>query len=143
MSTPAAEILAEVLSHALDGVAIVEQADGVPRLRYANATLAALLRRPEEWLKGRALEEIEAEADAPADPNATVNGVGLRARLRRSDATMVECERWAVLLSDGRLALYYRPLPRTAPGALAAAVDRSSGLSTPEHLLETLRRDWS
>lgn len=143
MSTPAAEILAEVLSHALDGVAIVEQADGVPRLRYANATLAALLRRPEEWLEGRALEEIEAEADAPADPNATVNGVGLRSRLRRSDATMVECERWAVLLSDGRLALYYRPLPRTAPGALAAAVDRSSGLSTPEHLLETLRRDWS
>ena len=38
---------------------------------------------------------------------------------------------------------YYRPLPRSAPGALAAALDRSSGLSTPEHLLEVLRRDWS
>jgi len=28
-------------------------------------------------------------------------------------------------------------------GALAAAVDRASGLSTPEHLHEVLRRDWS
>jgi diguanylate cyclase (GGDEF)-like protein len=48
-----------------------------------------------------------------------------------------------MLLPDARLALHYRPLPRSAPGALAAAVDRSSGLSTPEHLLEVLRRDWS
>lgn len=143
MSTPAPELLAEVLHHALDGVAIVEGAGGAPRVVYANATLAALLRRPEEWLEGRALEEVEAEAEAPADPNATVAGVGLRTRLRRSDATIVECERWAVLLSDGRLALYYRPVPRSAPGALAAAVDRSSGLSTPEHLLEALRRDWA
>lgn len=141
MSTPAPELLAEVLRHALDGVAIVEESGGTSRVLYANATLAALLRRPEEWLDGRALDEVEAEA--PADPNATVAGVGLRTRLRRSDATMVECERWAVLLDDGRLALYYRPLPRSAPGALAAAVDRSSGLSTPEHLLEVLRRDWS
>ena len=140
MSTPDPHLLAEVLRHALDGVAVVEDA-GTPRLIYANATLSALLRRPEEWLEGRPLEEIEAEA--PADPNATSAGVGLRVRLRRSDAVMVECERWAVLLPDGRLALHYRPVPRSAPGALAAAVDRSSGLSTPEHLLEVLRRDWS
>lgn len=138
---PAPELLAEVLRHALDGVAIVEDAGGTPLVTYANATLAALLRRPEEWLEGRPLDEIEAEA--PADPNATAAGVGLRTRLRRSDSIMVECERWAVLLNDGRLALYYRPAPRSAPGALAAAVDRSSGLSTPEHLLEVLRRDWS
>ncbi len=143
MSTPTAELLAEVLRHALDGVAIVEGAGGTPRVLYANATLAALLRRPEEWLEGRALDEIEAEAEAPADPHATVAGVGVHTRLRRSDATMIECERWAVLLEDGRLALYYRPVPRSAPGALAAAVDRSSGLATPEHLLEVLRRDWS
>jgi len=140
MSTPDPQLLAEVLRHALDGVAVVEDA-GTPRLVYANATLSALLRRPEEWLEGRPLEEIEAEA--PADPNATSAGVGLRVRLRRSDSVMVECERWAVLLPDGRLALHYRPVPRSAPGALAAAVDRSSGLSTPEHLLEVLRRDWS
>ena len=141
MSAPDPQLLVEVLHHALDGVAVVEDAGGTPRLVYANATLSALLRRPEEWLEGRALEEIEAEA--PADPNATNAGVGLRVRLRRSDAVMVECERWAVLLPDGRLALHYRPVPRNAPGALAAAVDRSSGLSTPEHLLEVLRRDWS
>ena len=141
MSAPDPQLLAEVLRHALDGVAVVEDAGGTPRLIYANATLSALLRRHEEWLEGRPLAEIEAEA--PADPNATSAGVGLRVRLRRSDAVMVECERWAVLLPDGRLALHYRPVPRGAPGALAAAVDRSSGLSTPEHLLEVLRRDWS
>jgi diguanylate cyclase (GGDEF)-like protein len=64
-------------------------------------------------------------------------------RLRRADGTTIECERWAVLLPDAKLALHYRPLPRSAPGALAAAVDRSSGLSSAEHLMEVLRRDWS
>jgi diguanylate cyclase (GGDEF)-like protein len=141
MSTPDPMLLAEVLRHALDGVAVVESGDGAPRIVYANATLAALLRRPEEWPPGRALEEVEIEA--PADPNATSAGVGQRVRLRRADGTTVECERWALLLPDSRLALHYRPLPRSAPGALAAAMDRSSGLSTPEHIMEVLRRDWS
>jgi diguanylate cyclase (GGDEF)-like protein len=139
MSDPA--LLAEVLRHALDGVAVVDGGGGAPRIVYANATLAGLLRRPEEWPAGHPLEDIEIEA--PADPNATAVGIGQRVRLRRADGTTVECERWAMLLSDGRMALHYRPVPRSAPGALAAAVDRSSGLSTPEHLLEVLRRDWS
>lgn len=134
-------LLAEVLRHALDGVAVVEAGNGAPRIVYANATLGGLLRRPEEWPVGHTLEEIEIEA--PADPNATTVGIGQRVRLRRADGTTVECERWAMLLADGKMALHYRPLPRSAPGALAAAVDRSSGLSTPEHLLEVLRRDWS
>ena len=141
MSTPDPSLLAEVLRHVLDGVAVVESTGGSPRVVYANATLAALLRRPEEWPPGRALEEFEAEASA--DPNATTVGVGQRVRLRRADGTTVECERWAQMLQDATLALYYRPLPRSAPGALAAAVDRSSGLSTVEHLMEVLRRDWS
>lgn len=141
MTTPDSALLAEVLRHALDGVAVVEAGNGVPRIAYANATLAGLLRRPEEWAVGHPLEDIEIEA--PADPNATTVGIGQRVRLRRADGATVECERWAMLLSDGRMALHYRPLPRSAPGALAAAVDRSSGLSSPEHLLEVLRRDWS
>jgi diguanylate cyclase (GGDEF)-like protein len=141
MTTTDPALLAEVLRHALDGVAVVEGGGGAPRIVYANATLAGLLRRPEEWPAGHALEDIEIEA--PADPNATTVGIGQRVRLRRADGTTVECERWAMLLSDGMMALHYRPLPRSAPGALAAAVDRSSGLSTPEHLLEVLRRDWS
>ncbi len=143
MNPPDPSLLVEVLRQALDGIAVVE-APGrgeAPRLVYANATLAGLLGRPEEWLSGRALEEIESEA--PADPNATSLGVGQRVRLRRADGTTVECERWALLLPDARLALHYRPVPRSAPGALAAAVDRASGLSTPEHLMEVLRRDWS
>ena len=140
MTTPDPALLAEVLRHALDGVAVVEGGD-TPRVVYANATLAGLLRQPEEWPAGRALGEIEIEA--PADPNATTVGIGQRVRLRRADGTTIECERWAMLLPDARLALHYRPLPRSAPGALAAAVDRSSGLSTPEHLMEVLRRDWS
>jgi len=141
MTTPDPTLLAELLRHALDGIAVVESSSGELRVVYANATLAALLRRPEEWPSGRSLEEIEIEA--PADPNSTSIGVGQRVRLRRADGTTVECERWAMLLPDARLALHYRPMPRSAPGALAAAVDRSSGLSTPEHLMEVLRRDWS
>jgi hypothetical protein len=70
-------LLAEVLRHSLDGVAIVEDPGGSsPRVVYANATLAALLQQPEEWPSGRLLEEIEMEA--PADPNGTSVGVGLR-----------------------------------------------------------------
>jgi len=141
MTTPDTALLAEVLRHALDGVAVVEGGSGAPRIVYANATLGGLLRRAEEWPVGHTLEDIEIEA--PADPNATTVGIGQRVRLRRADGTTVECERWAMLLADGKMALHYRPLPRSAPGALAAAVDRSSGLSTPEHLLEVLRRDWS
>lgn len=141
MTTPDPMLLAEVLRHALDGVAVVEGGGDAPRVLYANATLAGLLRQPEDWPIGRALGEIEIEA--PADPDATTAGVGQRVRLRRADGTTVECERWAMLLPDARLALHYRPVPRSAPGALAAAVDRSSGLSTPEHLMEVLRRDWS
>jgi diguanylate cyclase (GGDEF)-like protein len=136
------QMLAEVLRHALDGIAVVDGAGAnAPRVVYANATLAALIRRPEEALVGGPLDDIEVEA--PADPTATGVGVGLRVRLKRVDGSLVECERWAILLPDGRLALHYRPLARSAPGALAAAVDRTSGLSTPEHLLEVLRRDWS
>jgi diguanylate cyclase (GGDEF)-like protein len=141
MTTPDPTLLAEVLRHALDGIAVVESSSGELRVVYGNATLAALLRRPEEWPHGHSLEDIEIEA--PVDPNSTSIGVGQRVRLRRADGTTVECERWAMLLPDARLALHYRPMPRSAPGALAAAVDRSSGLSTPEHLMEVLRRDWS
>jgi diguanylate cyclase (GGDEF)-like protein len=137
-----AGLLEEVLAHALDGVAVVEaQGGAVLRVAYANATLAGLLRRPEDWLAGRTIEEVEVEA--PADPTATATGVGLRVRLKRVDGTLVDCERWAVMLSGGRLALYYRPLPRSSPGALAAAIERASGLSTEQHLLDMLARDWS
>lgn len=134
-------LLAEVLRHALDGIAVLDSVTGRPRIVYANATLAGLLHRPEEWLTGRSLDDIEMEA--PVDPNRTSVGVGQRVQLRRADGTTVECERWAMLLTDARLVLHYRPVPRSAPGALAQAIDRSSGLSTPEHLMEVLRRDWS
>jgi len=142
MSLPDHRLLAEIVRHALDGIAVVEDGGGSsPRIVYANATLAALLRQPEDWPAGRQLEEIESEA--PSDASGTTVGVGQRVSLRRADGTTVECERWALLLEDSRLALHYRPVPRAAAGALAAAVDRNSGLSTPEHLLEVLRRDWS
>jgi diguanylate cyclase (GGDEF)-like protein len=142
MTPPDQAMLAEVLRHALDGIAVVESDGGSsPRIVYANATLASLLRQSEEWPAGRLLEEIESEA--AADANGTTVGVGQRVSLRRADGTTLECERWALLLADSRLALHYRPVPRAAAGVLAAAVDRTSGLSTPEHLLEVLRRDWS
>jgi len=108
---------------------------------YANATLAALLRRAEEWPADACSRRSRAQA--PADPNLNQCRCRAARALAAGDGTTVECERWAVLLPDSRLALHYRPMPKVAPGALAAAVDRSSGLSTPEHLLEVLRRDWS
>jgi len=136
-----AQLLGEVLRHALDGIAVVETSDGIMKVAYGNATLAALLRRSEEWVAGHRLEDVEVEA--PADPNLTSAGVGSRVRLKRVDGTLIDCERWAVMLSGGRMALYYRPVPRTSPGALAAALERSSGVSTEEQLLEMLVRDWS
>lgn len=135
------QLLQEVMRHALDGVVVIEANDGVTRIVYSNATLAALLRRPEDWPVDRRLDAIEVEA--PADPNATATGIGMRVRLKRVDGTLVDCERWAVMLPDARIALYYRPVPRNSPGALAAALERSSGLSTEAHLLDMLRRDWS
>jgi diguanylate cyclase (GGDEF)-like protein len=140
-TTSDAQLLGEVLRHALDGIAVVETSDGITKVTYGNATLAALLRRSEEWVAGHRLEDVEVEA--PADPNLTTTGVGSRVRLKRVDGTLIDCERWAVMLSGGRMALYYRPVPRTSPGALAAALERSSGVSTEEQLLEMLVRDWS
>jgi len=140
-TTSDAQLLGEVLRHALDGIAVVESRDGVTQVTYGNATLAALLRRSEDWVTGRRLEDVEVEA--PADPNLTTTGVGSRVRLKRVDGTLVDCERWAVMLSGGRMALYYRPVPRSSPGVLAAALERASGLSTEEQLLEMLVRDWS
>ncbi len=140
-TTSDAQLLGEVLRHALDGIAVVENRDGVTLVVYGNATLAALLRRSEDWVAGHRLEDVEVEA--PADPNLTATGVGSRVRLRRVDGTLVDCERWAVMLAGGRMALYYRPVPRSSPGVLAAALERSSGLSTEEQLLEMLARDWS
>lgn len=140
-TTSDAQLLGEVLRHALDGIAVVESRDGLTLVAYGNATLAALLRRSEDWVAGRRLEDVEVEA--PADPNLTATGVGSRVRLKRVDGTLVDCERWAVMLTGGRVALYYRPVPRSSPGVLAAALERSSGISTEEQLLEMLARDWS
>jgi diguanylate cyclase (GGDEF)-like protein len=136
-----AQLLEEILRHALDGVAVVDSVTGSTRIVYANATLAGLLRRNDDWLPNRLLEDIEVEA--PADPNLTATGIGARVRLKRVDGSLVDCERWAVLLAGSRVALYYRPLPRSAPGALAAALERSSGLSSEQQLFELLGRDWS
>jgi diguanylate cyclase (GGDEF)-like protein len=136
-----AQLLEEILRHALDGVAVVDSVNGATRIVYANATLAGLLRRNDDWLPNRLLEDIEVEA--PADPNLTATGIGARVRLKRVDGSFIDCERWAVLLAGSRVALYYRPLPRSAPGALAAALDRSSGLSSEQQLFDLLGRDWS
>jgi diguanylate cyclase (GGDEF)-like protein len=141
--TPAQDVrfLGETLRLAPDGIVVVEARDGVTRIVFANATVAALVRRQEDWPLGRSLDDLEVEA--PADPNMTATGVGLRVRLRRVDGTFVDCERWAVMLQDARVALYYRPLSRNSPGALAATLERTSGLSTEDHLVDMLTRDWS
>ncbi len=127
---------ADVLRHAPDGILVVQGSP--PRILYANETLAALLGMQVPALVGQKLEELEIEA--PLDPTATAGCGSMRVQLKRADDSLVGCERWAVLLPDGRLAMYYRPLQRVVAGT---TIDRASGLATVEHLLETLRRDWS
>ena len=72
-------VLSDVLRHALDGVLVVEGSDADGRVIYANATLAAMMRRAEGWPVGRTLNELEQElaTDAPR-----VAGAGMRIRLR-------------------------------------------------------------
>ena len=41
-TTSDAQLLGEVLRHALDGIAVVESRDGLTLVTYGNATLAAL-----------------------------------------------------------------------------------------------------
>ncbi len=127
---------ADILRHAPDGIVVVQGSP--PRVHYANETLASLLQLRAPELAGRALEELEIEA--PLDATATAGCGSMRVQLKRADGSVVACERWAVLLPDGRLAMYYRPLQRMVA---ATAIDRANGLATAEHLLETLRRDWS
>jgi diguanylate cyclase (GGDEF)-like protein len=139
MTAPDPVLLAEVLRLAPDGVAVV-QGEGAPlRIAYVNEAMAMMLRRPESSLVGQALEDVEVEA--PVDMSGTSTGAGLRVQLSRGDGSLLLCERSTVMLADGRLALYYRPLQRAATAA--GPLDRVSGLATAEHLFETLRRDWS
>jgi hypothetical protein len=119
--------LADILRHAPDGIVVAE---GIPpRLSYANETLAALLRVPATALVGRALDDLENETPVDVASTATVSGASTRVQLKRADGSVVACERWAVMLPDGRLALYYRPQQRAAAGS---GVDRASGLATVE-----------
>jgi len=135
------EILSDVLRHALDGVVVVE---GEPsRVIYANATVAAMMRRPEDWPAGRALQELE--QDMPVEMPRPA-GTGVRCRLLAADGTVTECDRWEFALPHGRRALFYRFAHRPAFDGTqpvpVLGIERSAVLATPEHLIEVLRRDW-
>jgi diguanylate cyclase (GGDEF)-like protein len=140
MSAIDAELLAEVLRHAPDAVAVVDGAVPGDPIVYANATLATLLKRSDDWVIGRGLGEIE--SDAPCNGGVSAAPV----RLACADGSTVSCERWESRLSADRRAVFYRPQPKLAfdatQGVPSLAGDRS-GLATPEHLLEVLRRDWA
>src|SRR5262245_44250098 len=138
------EVLADVLRHALDGVCVVEGSDADGRVIYANATLAAMMRRGEDWPIGRVLTDLEQEIPSEAPRPA---GSGVRTRLKAADGTVTECDRWEFALPHGRRAMFYRFAHRPAfDGTQPVPVlglDRATVLATPEHLLEVLRRDWS
>jgi hypothetical protein len=111
---------------------------------YANATLAAMMRRAEGWPVGRTLNELEQEL---ATDGPRVAGAGMRIRLRAADGTVTECDRWEFALQHGRRALFYRFAHRPAfDGTQPVPVlglERATVLATPEHLIEVLRRDWA
>jgi diguanylate cyclase (GGDEF)-like protein len=141
MSSIGDKVLVEALRHALDGAAVIDpRKEGLPVL-YVNSTLAALLDREEKDTAG--LEMGDLETGSLTADSLTSASAATRVRLKAGGASEVPCERTVVALSDDKLAVFYRPVPRATAGAAQSAFERSTGMSTPEHLLEVLRRDWS
>lgn len=141
MSSIGDKVLVEALHHALDGAAVIDPGqEGLPVL-YVNSTLAALLDREEKDTAG--LEMGDLETGSLTADTLTSASAATRVRLKAGGASEVPCERTVVALSDDKLAVFYRPVPRATAGAAQSAFERSTGMSTPEHLLEVLRRDWS
>lgn len=141
MSVMDNDLLVEVLRHAPDAVAVVEGTEAGGRIVYANATLALLLQRPDEWPLGRNLGEIETNGSCGAAKVASAP-----VSLACADGTRVGCERFESQLTGDRRVVFYRPMPKLAfeaSQALPSLSGNSTGLATREHLMEVLRRDWS
>lgn len=141
MSAMDNDLLVEVLRHAPDAVAVVEGTEAGGRILYANATLALLLQRPDEWPLGRNLGEIESNGSCGA---AKVSSAPVS--LVCADGTRIGCERFESQLTGDRRVVFYRPMPKLAfeaSQALPGLAGSSTGLATREHLMEVLRRDWS
>lgn len=141
MSVMDNDLLVEVLRHAPDAVAVVEGTEAGGRIVYANATLALLLQRQDEWPLGRNLGEIESSGSCGA---AKVSSAPVS--LVCADGTRIGCERFESQLTGDRRVVYYRPMPKLAfeaSQALPSLAGNNSGLATREHLMEVLRRDWS
>jgi diguanylate cyclase (GGDEF)-like protein len=139
-SGPDPELLSEVLRHAPDAVAVVDGTEPDGRILYANATLALLLQRPDDWPVGRRLGDIEASGSCGA---AKVSSAPVS--LVCADGTRVGCERFESQLGGDRRVVFYRPMPKLAfeSTQALAALPGGNGLATREHLMEVLRRDWS
>jgi diguanylate cyclase (GGDEF)-like protein len=140
MSDQDTDLLAEILRHAPDAVAVVDGSEPAGHIVYANATLALLLQRPDEWAVGRKLGEIETNGSCGA---AKVSSAPVS--LVCADGTKVGCERYESQLSGDRRVVFYRPLPKLAfeSAQTLPNLAGNSGLATREHLMEVLRRDWS
>src|SRR5262245_9016132 len=140
MSVMDNDLLMEVLRHAPDAVAVVEGTEAGGRIVYANATLALLLQRQDEWALGRNLGELESNGSCGA---AKVSSAPVS--LVCADGTRIGCERFESQLTGDRRVVFYRPMPKLAFEASQAlpGLPNSTGLATREHLMEVLRRDWS
>ncbi len=141
MSAKDSELLAEVLRHAPDAVAVVDDSESAERVVYANTTLTMLLQRPDDWAVGRKLSEIETNGACGA---AKVSSAPVS--LVCADGSKIGCERFESRLSGDKRVVFYRPMPKLAFEATQAIPNlagNSSGLATREHLMEVLRRDWS
>lgn len=139
MSAIESDLLIEVLRHAPDAIAVVDVSQPGGRVVYANATLALLLQRPDEWPLGRGLAEIESSGSCGA---AKVSSAPVS--LVCADGTRIGCERFETPLPGDRRVVFYRPMPRPAFETTQAMPGLSAnGLATREHLMEVLRRDWS
>jgi diguanylate cyclase (GGDEF)-like protein len=141
MNAQDSELLAEVLRHAPDAVAVVDDSESAQRVVYANTTLTMLLQRPDDWVVGRKLSEIETNGGCGA---AKVSSAPVS--LVCADGSKIGCERFESRLSGDKRVVFYRPMPKLAFEATQAIPNlagNSSGLATREHLMEVLRRDWS
>lgn len=131
-------VLAAALAAVEDRLLLVSRTGSRDEIIFANGSFADWVNRPATTLIGLALAEIDVSA-LPAAVGIAAGALG-RAHVLRQDGRTLDCQRRIVALPGGMLALIYRP---NGEPASAAVLPRDHGLNSMEHLLETLRRDWS
>jgi diguanylate cyclase (GGDEF)-like protein len=131
-------VLVAALGSVEDRLVIVSRTGARDEIIFANGSFAEMVHRSASTLAGMSLAEVDTTS-LPAAVGSAAAALDV-AKLYRRDGRTIDCERRIVGLPGGMLALTYRP---RGESAASTGLARDNGLSSMEHLLETLRRDWS